>query len=167
MLPSCAAAVEKTYGWTMELLESMNYTHFLRLQSPSLGLLELPEDLETQGEVFQVDKDFLMVTVLEATSDWPFHQSSESLVKLDESFYSSSIGPNGSLAVDLKLEVNPDALPLEDVNVTLQVKFPRRLDPTVFSVLIPMNSTGVPKLHRATETAVGRKCESFWASLRP
>jgi hypothetical protein len=68
------------------------------------------------------------------------------LVKFDETFYSSSIGPNGSFAVDLKLEVNPDALPLdaENVNVTLQVTFPKKMDPTVFSVMIPMNNTGVP-----------------------
>jgi hypothetical protein len=67
-------------------------------------------------------------------------------VKLDETFYSSSIGPNGTFAVDLKLEVNPDALPLdaENVNVTLQVKFPQKRSPTVFSVIVPMNNTGVP-----------------------
>jgi hypothetical protein len=148
MLPSCAAAVEKTYGWTMELWESINYTHFLRLKSPTLGFLEPPKlDLETQqGEIFQVDKDFLKVRVLETTSDWRFHQPSEGLVKLDETFYSSSIGPNGTFAVDLKLEVNPDALPLdaENVNVTLQVTFPQKRGPTVFSVIVPMNNTGVP-----------------------
>ena len=148
MLPSCAAAVEKTYGWTMELWESINYTHFLRLKSPTLGFLEPPKlDLETQqGKFFQVDKDFLKVRVLETTSDWRFHQPSEGLVKLDETFYSSSIGPNGTFAVDLKLEVNPDALPLdaENVNVTLQVTFPKKMDPTVFSVMIPMNNTVVP-----------------------
>lgn len=147
MLPSCATAVEKTYEWTMELWESINYTHFLRLKSRTVALLELPKlDLETQqGDIFQVDKDFLKVRVLEATSDLPVHQPSESLVKLDETFYSSSIGPNGSFAVDLKLEVNPDALPPEaaDVNVTLQVKFPQKKVPVVFSVMIPMNSTGV------------------------
>ena len=148
MLPSCAAAVEKTFEWTMELWESINYTHFLRLKSPTSWLLEPPKlDLETQqGEIFQVDKDFLKVSVLETTSDWNFHQPSERLVKLDETFYSSSIGPNGSFAVDLKLEVNPDALPLdaENVNVTLKVKFPLKRSPTVFSVIVPMNNTGVP-----------------------
>ena len=146
--PSCAVAVEKTYEWTMELWESINYTHFLRLKSPTLGFLEPPKlDLETQqGEIFQVDKDFLKVSVLETTSDWLFRQPSAGLVKLDETFYSSSIGPNGTFAVDLKLEVNPDALPLdaENVNVTLQVTFPKKMDPTVFSVMIPMNNTGVP-----------------------
>ena len=148
MLPSCAAAVEKTFEWTMELWESINYTNFLRLKSPTSRLLEPPKlDLETQqGEIFEVDKDFLMVSVLETTSDWRFHQPSEGLVKLDETFYSSSIGPNGTFAVDLKLEVNPDALPLdaENVNVTLQVKFPQKRSPTVFSVIVPMNNTGVP-----------------------
>ena len=121
---------------------------FSASKAPPWGSLNPPSWIwrRSRGKFFQVDKDFLKVSVLEATSDWRFHQPSERLVKFDETFYSSSIGPNGSFAVDLKLEVNPDALPLdaENVNVTLQVTFPKKMDPTVFSVMIPMNNTGVP-----------------------
>ena len=54
-----------------------------------------------------MDKDFLKVSVLETTSDWLFRQPSAGLVKLDETFYSSSIGPQWDLCGGLEAGSEP------------------------------------------------------------
>ena len=143
-IETCTSDLQTAYDWKVELLNSINYTHCVRFSSPTLGIPLLPEfsqidsvDVQ-EGDIFQVDKDNLQATILEATIESPLKRGW--LVKLDEEFYNSRFFSD-KFAVDMKLFVNPEMVPqdAQSVSVKLGVKFRKGPLFEVFSLQLPVS----------------------------